>query len=289
MSTPMQPTQPVRPATQPAAAVAAGPAAVAPVPDISGRRPPALGGFSLVALGLEIRRMTRNRRTMIFSIVLPVVLFGLIGTKSAYATQADGRGNLSAFIMLSVALYGAVLATTSGGAMVSIERAAGWSRQLRLTPLSATAYIAIKMLTALTLGAASVIAVYAVGIISHKPSMPISLWIISGLCVWIGSLVFAAFGLFMGYLLPTENVMQFLGIGVFVLSLFGGLFYPLSTFPHVLQVIAKFTPLYGLNEIVHAPLLNQGVHLIWIVNAVAWLVIFGAGAAWRLRRDTARV
>ena len=54
--------------------------------------------------------------------------------------------------MISLALYGAVFATTSGGAMVSIERAQGWSRQLRLTPLSPAAYIAIKMLTALVLG-----------------------------------------------------------------------------------------------------------------------------------------
>jgi ABC-2 type transport system permease protein len=282
------PTQPVRPAAVPAGATSAG-AAAASVPDIAGRRPPALGGLNLTALGLEIRRSTRNRRTMIFSIILPVVLFLLIGSKASYASQPDGRGNLSAFIMLSVALYGAVLATTSGGAMVSIERAAGWSRQLRLTPLSATAYIAIKMLTALTLGAASVIAVYAVGIITQKPSMPVSLWIIAALCVWIGSLVFAAFGLFMGYLLPTENVMQILGLGVFVLSFAGGLFYPLSSFPHVWQDIAKFTPLYGLNELVHAPLLNQGVHVLWIVNAVAWLIIFGAGAVWRMRRDTARV
>ena len=36
--------------------------------------------------------------------------------------------------MISMAVYGAMLATTSGGAMVSIERALGWSRQLRLTP-----------------------------------------------------------------------------------------------------------------------------------------------------------
>jgi ABC-2 type transport system permease protein len=284
MSTPLPPVPP------PTLGVpVARPAPAAPVPDIARRRPPARGGLTLTALGLEIRRVTRNRRTLIFAIVLPVVLFLIIGTQPAYAHESDGRGNASAFIMVSMALYGAVLATTSGGAMVSIERAAGWSRQLRLTPLAPAAYIVIKLLTALALGGVSVIAVYAVGIISHRPSLPVYLWIISGLCVWIGSLVFAAFGLFMGYLLPTENVMQFLGIGVFLLSLAGGLFYPLSQFPHLFQVIAKFTPLYGLNELVHAPLLSQGVHLIWIVNVIAWLLIFGGGAVWRLRRDTARV
>jgi ABC-2 type transport system permease protein len=27
----------------------------------------------------------------------------------------------------------------------------------------------------------------------------------------------------------------------------------------------------------------------WVVNAVAWLAIFTAGAIWRFRKDTARV
>jgi ABC-2 type transport system permease protein len=253
------------------------------------REAPGLGGFNVTVLKLEVRRLLRNRRTVIFSVVAPVVLFLAFGLNKAYANQSAGHGNVSAFIMISMALYGAVLATTSGGAMVSIERAAGWSRQLRLTPLSPVAYITIKILTAMILGAASVIVVYAAGMLTGKPSMPGYLWIVTGLCVWVGSLVFAAFGLFMGYLLPTENVMQILGFGLMLLSFAGGLFIPLSQFPHILQDLAEFTPLYGLNQLVHAPLLGVGVHMAWVANAVAWLLIFAAGAVWRFRKDTARV
>jgi len=257
------------------------------------REAPGLGGFNVTVLKLEVRRLLRNRRTVIFSVVAPSVLFLAFGLNKAYASQSPGRGshgNVSAFIMISMALYGAVLATTSGGAMVSIERAAGWSRQLRLTPLSPVAYITIKILTAMILGAASVIVVYAVGRATGKPIiMPGYLWIVTALCVWVGSLVFAAFGLFMGYLLPTENVMQFLGLGLALLSFAGGLFIPLSQFPHAVQTVAEFTPLYGLNELVHAPLLGVGVQWAWAVNAVAWLAIFAGGAAWRFRKDTARV
>ena len=198
------------------------------------REAPSLGGFNVTVLRLEIRRLLRNRRTVIFALIFPVVFFLAFGLNKAYANQSAGpgsHGNVSAFIMISMALYGAVLATTSGGAMVSIERAAGWSRQLRLTPLSPVAYIVIKMLTAMVLGLASVVVVFAVGGLTGKPSMPMYLWIVSAACVWIGSLVFAAFGLFMGYLLPTENVMQFLGLGLALLSFAGGLFIPLSQFP----------------------------------------------------------
>jgi ABC-2 type transport system permease protein len=258
-------------------------------PDLTTRRTPGLGGFNLTVLRLEVRRLLRNRRTVLFTMVLPVVFFLAFGLNSAYANEADGHGNVSAFIMISLALYGAVLATTSGGAMVSIERSAGWSRQLRLTPLSPAAYIAIKMLTALVLGLSSMTAVYIVGGITGKPTMPVYLWIITALCVWIGSLIFAAYGLFMGYLLPTENVMQILSFTLVLFAFASGLFVPLSQFPKLFQQIAQYTPLYGLNQLVHAPFLGGGVHVAWVANAAIWLAIFAGGAAWRMHKDTARV
>jgi ABC-2 type transport system permease protein len=259
---------------------------------LNAHQAPKRGGFNLTLLGLEIRRIRRNKRTLLMTVVLPVFFFLLFGVTQSYDNGSLGRGshgNTSAFIMISMALYGAVLATTSGGAMVSIERAQGWSRQLRITPLSPFAYVVIKMMTALVLGATAMAAVYVVGLITGKPSMPAYLWVVTGLAVWIGSLVFAAFGLFMGYLLPTENVMQVLGFVLVLFSFGAGLFIPLSQFSHGLRVFAEFTPLYGLNYLVHAPLIGGSIHLAWVVNAVAWLVIFTAGAVWRFRKDTARV
>jgi ABC-2 type transport system permease protein len=257
--------------------------------DVAGRRAPAFGGFNLTVLKLEVRRLTRNPRTIIISIVAPVLFFLVFGLNRGYDKITAGHGNLSAFVMISLALYGAVLATTFGGAMVSMERAQGWSRQLRLTPLTPIAYILIKVMTALVLGATSVAAVYIVGAVTHKASMSTVLWIGTGLSVWIGSLLFAAFGLFIGYVLPAENVMQLIGIILALLSFAGGLFIPVSQFAVAVQDVAKWTPLYGLNELVHAPLLGTGVDWTWVVNVLGWLIIFTAGAMWRFRKDTARV
>ena len=256
--------------------------------DLTRHAPPA-GGFNLTLLRLEIRRLLRNRRTVLFTMVLPVFFFLLFGLNSAYANLPYGSGNVSAQVLINLALYGAVLATTAGGAMVAIERSVGWSRQLRITPLSPAAYIAVKMLTAMVLGLSSLTAVFVVGGITGKPSMPIWVWVVSALSVWVGSLIFAAFGLFMGYLLPTENVMQILSFVLVIFAFAGGVFIPLSQYPHVVQEIAQYTPMYGLNQLVHAPLLGTAPHLAWIANAVVWLAIFAAGAMWRFRKDTARV
>ena len=124
------------------------------LPDLSTRRIPSYGGFNRTALKLEIRRLLRNRRTVIITMAFPVFFFLLFGLNSTYALLLDPArtGTSSALVMISLELYGAVAATTFGGAMVSIERAQGWSRQLRLTPLSPVAYIAMKVITALVLG-----------------------------------------------------------------------------------------------------------------------------------------
>ncbi|HLQ56698.1 MAG TPA: hypothetical protein VK162_20800 [Streptosporangiaceae bacterium] len=74
-----------------------------------------------------------------------------------------------------------------------------------------------------------------------------------------------------------------------LLAFGGGLFIPLSQYPHVLQTVAEFTPLYGLNQLAHTPLLGGSILAAWVANAIAWLAIFAGGAIWRFRKDTARV
>ncbi|THG33323.1 ABC transporter permease [Naasia lichenicola] len=257
------------------------------------RSTPPLGGFNLTFLAIEFRRRLRNRRTLAFTVVMPVALFLLVGlplkdTPLTSQSIADGGLSVAAYILISMAVYGAMVASTSAGGAVAVERATGWSRQLRLTPLNPVAYIATKVVSSLVLGLLAVVATFAAGLIAGV-QMPVQVWILSGLVAWLGSLVFTALGLFIGYLVPTENVMQFLGPILAVLALFGGLFTPLDQFPQVIQDIARWTPVYGLGEIARAPLTGADFDMLAVVNIVVWLAIFALGAALAFRRDTKRV
>ena len=249
---------------------------------------PRFGGFSLGMIRLELRRMVRNRRTVIFTLVMPAVFFLLFGTGASSRTERVGGGNVTGYILVSMAVYGAMLATTSGGAMVSVERAAGWSRQLRLTPLKPVAYIAVKLVLAMVIGFVSVAVAFVVGAFAGA-QLPAHAWVECGLLAWVCALVFAAFGLFMGYLLPSENVMQILGPVLAVLAFAGGLFVPLDLLGDTFAAIAKFTPVYGVGEIARYPLTHDGNLWVAALNVVVWTCLFAAGAMWRFRRDTARV
>ncbi|ACQ78553.1 ABC-2 type transporter [Beutenbergia cavernae DSM 12333] len=257
-------------------------------PDLQTRRPPSYvpRGMSSTYLRLELRRRVRNVRTMIFSLLMPPVFFLMFGTSQAYRDEPAGNGNVTAYVLVSMALYGALLSATSGGAGVSVERAQGWTRQLRLTPLRPWAYVATKLLAAMALGALSVVVTLLVGSFVGA-EMPLGVWIASGLIAWAGSFVFAAFGLFMGYLLPSENVMQILGPGIALLAFAGGLFVPLGD--GWFADVAKLMPTYGLAELTRAPLTGEGFTLTSVLNVVVWAALFSLGAAWRFRKDTARV
>ena len=251
------------------------------VPDISQRRAPGLGGFNLTALGLEIRRFTRNRRTIIFALVVPIALFLLVGLNKTYVGRARRRGQ-------RLGVHHDQHRPVRGRAVDHGRRRDGVHRAGRGLEPPAPADAAVpgrlhrhQAAAAMVLGMVSVVAVFIIGRATGKPDMPAGIWVATGFSVWVGSLVFAAFGLLLGYLLPTENVMQFLGLIVGLLGFAGGLFVPISQFPSVVQDIAKL----------HAPLRAQsagaravaepGRGLDMGVNVVIWLAIFA------MRRDLA--
>ena len=254
--------------------------------DPATRRVPPFGGFNLTLLGIELRRMLRNRRTIVFTLILPAALLLSFGGQKGWQDKA-GSGNVAAYILVSMALYGAALTAAAGGSMVAMERSLGWSRQLRLTPLNPIVYILMKTLVALILGGLAIAAVNVVGLLQGRAEMPTHVWILSAMVTLFCTLTFAALGVFVGYIVPGENAMQVLGPGLALLSFLGGVFIPLNQYSSAVRHVAYWTPMYGVSEIARAPLTHE---LPWyaILNTVVWFGLFVAGAAWRMSKDTAR-
>lgn len=267
------------PATPPASATSSV--------DPTVRRVPPFGGLNATLLRIEMLRMLRNRRTIIFTLVFPTAMFFVFGS-GGQGQEKVGVGNVSAYIMVSMAMYGGALIAASVGAGVAVERALGWSRQLRLTPLHPTAYIVVKAFVALVMGALAILAVMVVGAVQGKPQMPFDVWVKCGLLALACVMTFAALGVFIGYIVPGENVMQVLGPGLALLAFLGGLFVPLDSWSPLVRDIAYWTPMFGVAEVARAPLTQE---LPWyaVVNVIGWLAIFVLGAAWRMSKDTARV
>lgn len=252
----------------------------------STRTVPRWGGFNATLFRIEIKRLLRNRRTLIFTFAFPGLLLLAFGSQDDW-NQSVGNGNVAAYILVAMALYGASMIAASTGASVALERAQGWSRQLRLTPLRPAAYVLVKSLCALSMGVVAITVVNLIGVAQGRAQMPLGTWLACGVLTVACTLTFAALGVFVGYLLPGENAMQFLGPGMAVLAFLGNVFIPIPP-DTLLWTISSFTPMFGVAEISRYPITGD---LPWyaVVNAVVWLAVFVGGAAWRMSRDTARV
>lgn len=235
---------------------------------------------------LEIKRVLRNTRGLVFTVIMPVVFLFMFATPS-YGREPYGNGNWAGSILIGMGLYAGLMATAGAGAAVGIERSSGWSRQLRLTPLKPLTYVGAKSAAGLALSTIALAAVYVFGPAVHAMMAP-SAWIMSFLISWLGSLIFMSFGLFMGYLLPAETTMQVVGPLLALLAFLGGVFMPLEP-GSTLDKIGSFTPLYGLHKLALSPMDASNFSWVAIGNVVAWLVLFSGAAAWKMRGDTGRV
>nr|WP_245717896.1 ABC transporter permease [Nocardia miyunensis] len=179
-----------------------------------------------------------------------------------------------------------MLCTTSGGATVAVERASGWSRQLRLTPLRPILYILTKLMLAMLLGCCSVTVVFIVGAVLGAHLTAVA-WVSCFLIVWAGSLIFAALGLFLGYLLPASSIMQILGLLLAILGFAGGLFFPLHGW---LGDLSRAFPTNGVATLARIPFGgSSGLDIaLAVLNVVFWAVAFTVGSTILFRRDTAR-
>jgi ABC-2 type transport system permease protein len=172
------------------------------------------------------------------------------------------------------------------GARIATERAAGWNRQLRISPLTAFAYLGAKIVVAYTMAVLSLSVLYIAGAILGV-RLPADAWIGMTALVLVGLIPFAALGILLGHLLTTDTIGPAIGGGTSLLALLSGTWFPLSS-GGVVHEIAQGLPSYWLVQANRVALGGHG----W--SATGWLVVAGwsvaliAAAARAYRRDTAR-
>lgn len=101
-------------------------------------------------LALELRRCLRDVRYLVIAVAMPVGLYLLFTALfGSHGQRAQGLPQ-PAELMVAMVAYGAMWAVFSAtGPRIAHERAIGWTRQLRVTPLTPAAALAGKLVTAL--------------------------------------------------------------------------------------------------------------------------------------------
>jgi ABC-2 type transport system permease protein len=238
----------------------------------------------------ELLRLVRNKRAFLFSLVFPLALFLLIAGSNR-DQMIDVGGNVikfPTFYMVSMAGYGAMIAAISGGARVAAERAVGWNRQLRITPLPVSTYFRTKVLTSYVMAATSIALLDVAGLAYGVRLGSIGRWVEMTVLLLIGVLPFVGLGIAIGHLLTIDAMGPAVGGGSAFFGFLGGQWYPLPAHG-VLHDIGRCVPSYWLTQASHVGI-GAGAWGVtgWIVVAV-WSITMALFASWAYRRDTRKV
>lgn len=242
-------------------------------------------------IGIELKRIVRNVPSMFFTAVLPAFMYVIFGGTQSYKDEPVGNGNVAMYIMISMAVYGAVTATTSIGGTAAVERMQGWGRQLGLTPLNDRRYVAMKAVVAIVIALVPIGLIYLVGALTGAKGSATA-WILSAVLAIVGGAVFALFGLAIGAGFRSETAVSAAGGSIVILAFLGNVFIPLSG---TMLAIAKFTPLYGVVALARYPLTegylqDGGRDELWqiLLNVGLWAAVFATLAIVLVRKGRSR-
>ncbi len=236
----------------------------------------------------ELLRTFRNRRFLVFSLAFPLILYFVIAGPNRNVRSLNGSGiPLALYYMVGLASFGTMAAMISTGARIAGERTTGWTRQLRITPLSIRAYFRAKVLTAYATALLTIVLLYAAGI-SLGVAMPARDWLeMTGLLL-VGLLPFAVLGILLGHLLTVDSMGPAIGGVTSLLALVSGTWFPISSHGF-LHDLAQILPSYWLVQASRLPLTGHAWSATgWLVGA-AWTAVLTGLARLAYRRDTGRV
>jgi hypothetical protein len=95
-------------------------------------------------LRYEILRNFRNVRFLILALAFRLVLYFAVAQANRH-TIFNGTA-FPLYFMVAMATLGTMAAVISSAAIIAAERSSGWTRQMRITPLSTGAYFGAKVL-----------------------------------------------------------------------------------------------------------------------------------------------
>ena len=239
----------------------------------------------LTYLRYEVLRTWRNRRFLVFSLVFPLVLFLAIAGPHKHLTIEHISFPL--YWMTGMIAWGTMVAVISSGARIAAERAAGWTRQLRITPLPTWSYFSAKIFCGYMMAIMSMAVLFAAGTFVGVRLDAVQ-WIVMIALLLAGLIPFAVMGIMFGHLLKVDSLGPAIGGVTSLFALLGGSYGPLITGGFFLSIV-KFIPSYWLVQASKTALQGGGWPLeAWIVIA-AWTLVLSVLAVRVYERDTKRV
>ncbi|MEV0901820.1 ABC transporter permease [Actinoplanes sp. NPDC049802] len=239
-------------------------------------------------LVLEVKRVGRARQFWIGALFFPTVLY-LMQANLFRGDIADRVGvDFSEYLLGSLAAWAALFVALNIGSRVALERATGWQRQLRITPLSPTSYLIAKLTASLVVALPAITAVAVTGGLLEGVRLPIVGWLQLILGIWVGSLPFALLGVFIGQIASADSVQALTSISHMLLGVLGGAMFPVVAFPEWMQRVSAIIPSHWLAVIGRSPFEGDSSVGLSALVLAGWTVVLGTAVTLRYLHDSAQ-
>jgi ABC-2 type transport system permease protein len=225
----------------------------------------------------EVIRLRRNKRYLFFTLALPIVLYLSLAKTAA----TEGGVSFRIYYLFEMASLGAFSGAFNNNAIrISQERKDGWIRQLRLTCLPANSYVVAKIIATVALTAPQIAIMMLLGRFYGDIQLPVWQWTVIALAIWLGTLIFAALAVAIGYWMNPNSVQPVIMIIFLFFSLFGGLWFPVTG---GLKTFAQGTPTFRIVQIATDVVTHGTVSWTAVGVILIWLAVFVGLATFAVR------
>ena len=221
---------------------------------------------------VELKLFLREPLTVVFSLALPlIILFVLGGVFGNEPTQPGeqlvyrGVGPMTYYVPAYLALVVASVCVISIPTHLAGSRERGVLKRFHASSVSAVAVASAEVAVAFVLSAVSGVMLLIGAQLAYDFEPPNSIPAVLGVFALL-ILGFAAFGIFLGAVLPTARAAQAVGMLVWFVMLFlGGAGPPPEVLTDAMRTVSDFTPLWHAVRMMQEAWLGLDAGLSWLV------------------------
>ncbi len=239
----------------------------------SERALPSVAGVCRTRAGVELKEFFRQRESVVFTLVFPVILLLVFGSVLDYDL---GSGvSFTQYFIAGVIAAGILGASLQNMAIsIATERSDGTLKSLAGTPMPKSAYFVGKVVQVLAVTAAIIVILLAIGVLFYGVDLPSgSDWLTFAGVTVLGSASCTLLGISLSSLAKNGRSASATVTPVALLLQFiSGVFFQFSEIPTWMQTVAAVFPLKWM---------AQGLRSVFLPDAMA--AIEPAGS-WELGR-----
>jgi len=210
--------------------------------------------------GLEIKQFMRQRESVVFTLLFPVLLLFIFG--SVFKGEVAPGVTFSQYFLSGMIASGLVNTGFQQLAiMIPIERDFGTLKRLRGTPISPISYFIGKMIMVFTTMVLQIAALLLFGVLLFGLNLPTTVdkWLKFTWLVLLGSICSAILGIaFSAVPKNGRGASAVVSPIVIILQFFSGVFFVFSTLPKWMQDFAALFPLKWLTQGMRSVFLPDG-------------------------------